>query len=304
MGSNLPLTVVILTRDEELHIGRALASVRAFASACLVVDSGSVDRTCEIARELGAEVLVHPFVNQAQQFNWALQQLPAQTGWVMRLDADEVVSPALAEEISEKLVHLDDDVGGVSIGRRMAFLRKPIRWGGVFPIHVVRIMRFGRGHCEDRWMDEHMVVAGRIVAFGGEVLDDNLKPLTTWVAKHNDYASREALEMLDLEFGVLGRAPRERAPAGNQAATKRWLKESLYARLPGGMRAFVYFLYRFVVRLGFLDGYEGAAFHLLQGFWYRYLVDLKVTEVRRYMARERVDATAAAEAVLRIRLAQ
>ena len=89
---------------------------------------------------------------------------------------------------------------------------------------------------------------------------------------------------------------------GNQAGMKRWLKEKVYARLPGGLRALAYFLYRYVVRLGFLDGQAGAAFHVLQGFWYRYLVDAKLAEVKRYMREHDADVTTAIERVLGIRV--
>ena len=89
---------------------------------------------------------------------------------------------------------------------------------------------------------------------------------------------------------------------GAQAGFKRWLKERVYTRLPGGLRAFVYFLYRYVIRLGFLDGQAGTAFHFLQGFWYRYLVDAKVAEVRRYMRTTGADIREAVDKVLGIRL--
>lgn len=88
----------------------------------------------------------------------------------------------------------------------------------------------------------------------------------------------------------------------SQAGLKRWLKESVYARLPGGLRALAYFLYRYVIRLGFLDGREGATFHILQGFWYRYLVDAKIAEVKRYMKHHNVDATTAIENILDIKV--
>lgn len=283
----MTVTVIILTRDEAHHIERALRSVASFADRRVVVDSGSVDDTVALARAAGAEVLTHPFLTQAQQFNWALDQLPADTDWVLRLDADEIVTDALAGEIREKLAKLPADIDGVLVSRRMTFMGRPIRWGGVFPVRVLRLFRHGRGRCENRWMDEHLVVGGPIADFYGEILDDNRGSLTRWVDKHNAYAAREAVDLLNLEFGFM---PHETvADLAGQARVKRWLKERVYARLPGGFRAFAYFFYRYVVRLGFLDGREGAAFHLLQGFWYRYLVDLKLLELKSYMRRNDVD---------------
>jgi len=93
-----------------------------------------------------------------------------------------------------------------------------------------------------------------------------------------------------------------RLRGGSQAGVKRWLKDAVYARLPGGFRAFACFFYRYVLRLGFLDGQPGTAFHFLQGFWYRYLVDVKVAEVKRYMRESGADVRTAIERVLEIRV--
>ena len=294
----LTITVVILTFNEGRHIKRALRSVAPFADRCVVVDSGSTDETAALARALGADVLTHPFVNQAQQFNWALDQLPADTGWVFRLDADEVVSDTLAAEIAVRLPDLPEDVAGLTVPRRIAFLRRPIRYGGLFPVHILRIFRHGRGRSEDRWMDEHIAVEGRVAALSGELLDDNLYPLSWWIAKHNAYSSREVVEILNQEHVFLKREVVSLQSSGKQAELKRWLKTHIYANLPGGLRAFAYFVYRYLGRLGFLDGKEGTIFHILQGFWYRYLVDAKLHEVQLYMQHNNVDAVVAIRDVL------
>jgi hypothetical protein len=151
-------------------------------------------------------------------------------------------------------------------------------------------------------MDEHIKVAGATVDFKGELIDDNLNSLTWWTDKHNKYASREALDLLNLEYGFMPHDSVANLRCGNQAALKRWLKEVVYARLPGGFRAFAYFFYRYVLRLGFLDGRAGTAFHFLQGFWYRYLVDAKMAEVRRYMREHDVGVIIAIERVLGIKV--
>ena len=127
------------------------------------------------------------------------------------------------------------------------------------------------------------------------------RPLTWWTDKHNHYASREAVDLLNLQYGFM---PQDSVASlhGAQAGVKRWVKEVLYARLPGGLRAFAYFLYRYGLRLGFLDGPAGTAFHFLQGFWYRYLVDAKVAEVKRCMRQQELGVVEAIERVLGIRL--
>ncbi len=274
------LTVIILTRDEERHIARAIESVAAIAREIIVVDSGSTDRTIEIAEAKGAHILCNPWTNHASQFNWALDQLSPDSGWVLRLDADEIVSPELANEIASRLDGLGAEITGVSVGRRMNFLGRPVRRGGVFPVRLIRIFRHGCGKSEHRWMDEHIVVSGQVTEFSGEIIDDNLNSLSWWTAKHNDYSSREAIELLNLEYGFMIDDGSSLLHCSREAGWKRLLKEKLYARLPLGLRAFCYFLYRYLFRLGFLDSREGAAFHILQGFWYRYLVDIKLYEVK------------------------
>ncbi len=296
----MKLAAVILTFNEELHLARCIASLQGLASEIIVADCYSTDGTLTIARSLGARVLQREWVNHATQFNWALTQLGTDADWVLRIDADEVLTSALAGEIKARLPGIGPEVDGVYCGRRMTFQGRLIRHGGVFPVRVLRLFRHGRGQCENRWMDEHIKVAGPTMDFSGELIDDNLQPLTWWTDKHNKYASREAVDLLNLQYGFMPRDSVASLRGGKQAGVKRWVKEEVYARLPGGFRAFVYFFYRYVIRLGFLDGQVGTAFHFLQGFWYRYLVDAKVAEVRRYMRDKDVDVVVAMERVLGI----
>ena len=298
----MKLVAVILTFNEEIHLARCLASVKEIADEIVVVDCFSTDATLEIARSHGARVIQREWVNHATQFNWAITQLDADTDWVLRIDADEYLTPELIGQIKAGLSCVGSEIDGVICSRRMTFQGKLIRHGGVFPVRVLRLFRYGRGQCENRWMDEHIKVAGPTIDFNGELIDDNLNSLTWWTEKHNKYASREALELLNLEYHFMPHDSGASLRGNTQARIKRWMKEALYARLPGGMRAFAYFVYRYVIRLGFLDGQAGTAFHFLQGFWYRYLVDTKVAEVRRYMKEKNVDVVLAIERVLGINL--
>jgi glycosyltransferase involved in cell wall biosynthesis len=296
------ITAIILTFNEEKHLERCLKSIQGVADRIVVVDCFSADSTVDIAKAHGASVLQNLWVNYATQFNWALAQLDASAGWILRIDADEVLSPHLATEIKTKLHSLKTDICGVYLNRQMTFLREPIRYGGVFPVKVLRLFRHGHGECENRWMDEHIKVIGATTSFQGELIDDNLNSLTWWIDKHNKYASREAVDLLNLEYGFMPHDSVASLRDGSQAGVKRWLKERVYSRLPLGLRAFVYFLYRYVFRFGFLDGQAGAAFHFLQGFWYRYLVDAKVAEVKRYMRDRAVGIKPAIKDVLGIEL--
>lgn len=300
----MKLVAIILTFNEELHLDRCIASLQGIATEVVVADCYSTDGTLAIAEAQGARVIQHEWVNHASQFNWALTQLQPDTDWVLRIDADEYLTPELVGEIKARLPGLGPGVDGVYWGRRMTFQGRLIRHGGVFPVRVLRLFRYGRGQCEKRWMDEHIKVAGSTVDFAGEMIDDNLNSLTWWTEKHNKYASREAVDLLNLEYGFMPHDSVARLRGGSQAGFKRWLKETVYARLPGGFRAFAYFFYRYVLRMGFLDGQEGAAFHILQGFWYRYLVDVKVAEVKRYMRISGADVVTSIQQVLEINVVQ
>jgi glycosyltransferase involved in cell wall biosynthesis len=298
----MSLTAVILTLNESRHLPRCLASLEGVVDHVLVVDSFSSDETACITESHGAKFVQHAFVNHASQFNWALTRLDEDTHWVLRIDADEYLTPELAAEIRERLPSLGAEINGVFCRRRMIFQGRLIRFGGLFHIRILRLFRYGSGRCENRWMDEHVKVTGPTTNFRGALIDDNLNSLTWWSDKHNRYASREAVEMLNLKYGFLPIDSIANLANGSQTSFKRLIKEQVYARLPGGFRAFTYFFYRYVIRLGFLDGRAGGAFHVLQGFWYRYLVDVKVAEVERYMREHRCDVVEAIAAVLDIRL--
>jgi glycosyltransferase involved in cell wall biosynthesis len=271
------LSVVILTHDEESNLPACLASLRALDAEIFVVDSGSTDRTLAIARDAGCRVVEHPFENYAAQLNWALDRLPVATPWVMRLDADERLTPELARELSARLRDLPDEVTGLLVKRRVYFWGRWIRHGGYYPTWLLRIWRHGRARCEQRWMDEHMIVdRGRTLRLDHDIVDENRKGLTFWTDKHNRYADREVRDLL---------ASQDRSAKlvelRDQAGLRRWLKQNLYGRAPLFWRACGYWFYRYVLRLGFLDGRPGLVFHFLQGFWYRFLVDAKLCELKR-----------------------
>lgn len=296
------LTLLVLTLNEEVHIRRCIESVQKVACRVVVVDSFSTDQTCEIARELGADVMVNPFTTHAKQLNWALDNAGISTQWVMKLDADEYLTPKLAALLPDVLARTREDTSGYTVNLRRVFMGKWLRHGALYPIRLLRIWRFGQGRCEERLMDEHVVVHGAVEHINSDFADHNLNNLTWWTDKHNRYASREAAELLNLQFHFMPYDAAASPSRGKQAGVKRWVKEVIYARLPAGFRAFAYFFYRYVIRLGILDGQAGTAFHFLQGFWYRYLVDAKVAEVQRYMRDKDVDVLVAMESVLGVRV--
>lgn len=273
------LAVIILVRNEELHIERAIRSVQGIASQIFVVDSGSTDQTLDIARSLGADVFHNDWLNYATQVNWALDNCPIQTSWVMRLDADEYVLPGLAKQIVNELTSLPETTVGVRVPRRMVFMGRWMRFGGVGERLMLRIWRNKCGRSEERWMDEHIILSpGDIVTFVSAIVDENLNSLSWWVDKHNRYASREAIDQLCNE--AYGEEEGHKMLDG-QARRIRFLKSTVYARFPAFVRAILLFLYRYILLGGFLDGRAGAYFHFFQSGWYRALVDAKVWEVQR-----------------------
>ena len=276
------ITVLILTLNEECNLPRALESVSSFARRVVVVDSGSTDRTVEIAREAGAEVYEHSFVNHAIQVNWGLDNTGISTPWIFRLDADEIVMPELADFLEHGLASVPDEVDGIEIRRRIRFLGRWIRHGGVYPKYLVRIFRTGRVRCEMAFMDEHMVVEGRTHRVKADISDENAKPLRWWTAKHNWYSDRELFELLESERVAAQPGSVQPRLFGTAVERTRWLKTNVYGRGPLALRSWLYYLYRFYLKLGFLDGPEGRIYHFLQAYWYRFLVDAKYFEAGKY----------------------
>jgi glycosyltransferase involved in cell wall biosynthesis len=277
------VTVIILTYNEEKHIARAITSCRAFAEKILVVDSFSTDSTLEIARDLGADTFQHPFENQAQQFQWALDNLPITSDWVMRLDADEIIEDSLAAEITTELHRLPAGVTGVNLKRKHVFLGRWVRHGGRYPIILLRIWRRGAARIEQRWMDEHVLLEhGKLVTFKEDFADVNLNDITYFITKHNQYATREAVDVICRKMAL---THNQANISSDQVSAKviftRMVKERIYNKIPFQISSALYFAYRYFVQLGFLDGVEGSIYHVLQGFWYRYLVGAKTLEFER-----------------------
>ena len=277
--SPMNLSVIILTYNEERHIQRCIELARPLGASVFVVDCFSTDQTVELARVAGAQVVQHAWPgNQADQLNWALDNLPIHTEWALRLDADEYLRPALIEEIRAKLDTLPADINGVAFHLERFFMGRLIR-RGIPDVTIVRLFRFGKARCERRLMDERMVLLeGRDITFAGSFVDDNLNDLAWWTQKHLGYAIREAADMLDIEYGLFDRSNAE--GLCDQAAAKRRMKLK-YARAPLFWRALVYFCMRYFVRGGFLEGREGFMWHFFQGLWYRMLVDARIWEIKR-----------------------
>ena len=276
------IAALILTKDESRHIVRCIESLKGVCNEVFVVDSFSTDNTKELAESLGAKVVKHPFENQAQQFNWAIRNCDIQGDWIWRVDADEYISDELGKKVAEAIASCDDDVNGIYVNKAIVFQGRKLKHGGWYPAPQIKVIRKGFGESENKVMDEHLIItSGRTIYVDGDQTDENLHDLTWWTDKHNRYASREAQNMLMMQYGMDADAEGVAARLfGNDAERKRWLKLR-YARMPLFLRPFIYFFIRYFVKLGFLDGKEGFIWYVLQGFWYRFLVDAKIYEIRR-----------------------
>jgi len=274
------ISVLILTHNEEKNIGKCLESILPLTKSIYIVDSGSEDKTVEIAHSYGAEVAFHKWTTYADQFNWGLDNFKFDTEWIMRMDADEEITHGLTMALHKFLAAPPHDVSGIYVRRRVYFLGRWIRHGGYYPTWLLRVFRRGIGRCEALWMDEHIIVSsGRTIEIYEDIIDYNNKDLTFWTDKHNKYASREVMDVVDKRARQAQR-DQQLSPSllKTQAHSRRWVKDNVYARMPLFVRPFLYFFYRYFLRLGFLDGKEGLIFHFLQGFWYRFLVDAKLFE--------------------------
>ena len=277
----LDVSVIILTYNEEIHIRRCLENVNRFASNVFLVDCFSTDKTVEIAKSLGANVIQHAWPgNQAEQFNWALKNLVITTKWILRLDADEYLMPELIEELNWKLPTLADGITGVIFNRRHIFMGKWMK-RGIYPVKLLRLFQTGKGVCEQRLMDEHIqLLEGRAVEFEHDFCDHNLNDLSWFCHKHVNYAIREAVDLLDIELDLTGAAETdENKHISAQALSKR-MKKHKYAKQPLFWRSFAYFCYRYFLKGACLDGKIGFIWTFLQGWWYRTLVDAKVFEIK------------------------
>jgi glycosyltransferase involved in cell wall biosynthesis len=283
----IPVSAVVLTRDEELNLPTCLASMTDLVDQIFVVDSGSTDSTRQIAAAAGAIVITHDFTGHSAQWQWALSQLPLQHDWVLGLDADQRLTPQLAAELRE-LFRTGGTAGfdGFYIARRNIFRGKWIRWGGYYPKRFIKLFRRDRlVHESADLLDHHFRVQGKAGMLQHDLIEENRKEdnIDFWVQKHLRYAELLALEEARRRAGI---APTTVQPAlfGNPDERAEWQKKT-WTLLPRFVRAPAYFLWRYLFRLGFLDGKQGFAFHFLHAFWFRLITDLKIDEQRMRDAR-------------------
>ena len=265
------ITVIILTKNEEKNIEKCICSAKLIADRILVIDSGSEDNTVRLAKRYGAEVFYHEWQGHAVQFNWALDNCKIDTEWVFRLDADEIITEKLANEIRGELKsEKSKKVNAYALCWNMYFMGKHLKHGGNGKTYIIRLLRYGKGRVEEKSMDERFAVEGTVKNLKEPFLHYDYKGLDSWLEKHLKYSA--------LELQVY----KENSSIENNNANKRQKqRRGLYYSMPLFLRAKFYYWYRYYLQLGFLDGREGKIFIYLQAYWFRYVVDAKIYEMER-----------------------
>ncbi len=276
------IACVVLTYNEEANLAACLESLRGVVHELWVVDSGSRDATLAIAKQYGAQIFEHPFETHAQQWRWALEHLPITQEWILGLDADQRITAELREELAALFSSPErvKDVDGFFIKRRQVWRGRWIKHGTYYPKYLLKLFRKTRVQMDAHdLMDHHFYVNGATQNLQHDLVEENFKEndLQFWIEKHNRYAKLLAQE----EFLKRQRAHETLIRAnffGNPDERTLWLKQRWYA-MPLYVRPFLYFCYRYIFRLGFLDGKQGFLFHFLQAFWFRVLVDAHLDDL-------------------------
>jgi glycosyltransferase involved in cell wall biosynthesis len=270
------IDVLIQTFNEEVNLPHTLASLEGWVNRVFVVDSGSTDNTRKIAEEFGAHFVHHGWEGYAQQKNWALDNMPFESPWVLILDADEAVSPALREEITGIVSRPPDEVpeAGFYLNRVFIFLGRQIRHCGYFPSWNLRLFKRGRAKYEDRLVHEHMIVDGPTAYLENLLIHEDRRGLEHFFAKHNRYSTLEAREIYESPEPW----PGVRRFIADRVTRRRFVKSRVlpFLPLPWTFRL----IYMYVIRGGFLDGKAGWT---LSNFisTYEFLIQSKYQELRR-----------------------
>jgi glycosyltransferase involved in cell wall biosynthesis len=266
--------VVVLTFNSGKIIRETITQAMKVSSHIFVVDSGSGDGTPDIAREMGCDVVQRKFINYSDQRNWAIKQMEQRYSWQLHLDADEVLDAAAVAAIRDALAGVGKH-DAYLLKRSDYFMGRMLRFSGVNPWHL-RLFKSGFAQCENRLYDQHFVATCPALKLPGLMHDKNAASLSDWTASHNRWSDLESVE-IGKDMNKDSDDVLQPRLFGDSRERTRFIKK-LYYKLPIGMRAFSYFIYRYLFRLGFLDGVPGFYFAFFQAFWFRMLVDAKIYE--------------------------
>ena len=296
------LSVVILTYNEEANLVKCLSSLSGMPWDCFIVDSGSTDRTLELARRFPVQITRHEFLTHTAQWQWSLENLPLQTEWVLGLDADQSLSESLKEEIQllfaggHHVLRLES-LDGLYLNRAHIYRGRLIRHGGCYPKYLLKLFRRSSVYLDPvaDLLDHHFYVRGRTGKLDHDLIEENRKEwrISFWTQKHVRYAELVAEEEHSSASQRCG-TPMDGKFIGGSPDQQIVALKGLWRRMPLYVRPICYFVYRYFIRLGFLDGKQGFIFHFLHAFWFRLLVDINLDELRHGSAGPKQQDAAAA----------
>lgn len=263
--TDIGLTVVILTLNEEKNILPCIESLRPLTQEIVVIDSFSTDSTLDILKQQKVKFIQNRFINYSEQRNFALRGAGIKSEWIFMLDADERLSPNLALEI-KTLLASNPKENGFQVRRRLYWYGRWIK-RGYYPVWLTRLVRREKAYCESRIVNEHLQVEGDVRALRGDIIHEDQNGIERWHMKHLRYAELEAIIFFNEKKEI--------------KTFKRWLQHRIWDKLPLFFRPWVYFVYRYLLRGGFLDGWQGLSFHFFQSLWLQFLISFKIKEFKK-----------------------
>ena len=274
------ISAIVMTYNEEINLEPCLRSLVAWVDDIILVDSFSIDNTVAIARLYTDRIYQHHYEGPPQQWSWAIANTGLEHPWLLTMDADFRITPTLRQSIMDVVAQDSKDVDAYLVRRLQYFRGQPLRYGGLYPRREIRLVRHAVCQANDKeGVDQLFYVPGDVGELKGDLIEVNLKEdnISFWIQKHDRFSDQQAQQEHNRQ--KLGLRPLYRpTPFGNPIQRKLWLKERWYD-LPLYLRPLLYFLYRYVLRLGFLDGKQGFVYHFLQAYWYRLIVDIKLEEL-------------------------
>tara|TARA_B110000971_G_scaffold220907_1_gene266010 strand:+ start:2905 stop:3795 length:891 start_codon:yes stop_codon:yes gene_type:complete len=268
------ITALVLTYNEEKNISSCLKNIFNHVDEIIVLDSGSTDSTLEIASSFNCKIYTNSFINQAHQINWAIDNISFKNNWIIRVDADENWNQQGFKILNQ--IILQNNYKAVSVKMKIYFQGKWLRWGGQFGNDFVRAFNKNYFIKSYAWMDEHINVNGDVFKSSICVEEknyDRMFSLTLWTSKHNVYSIRECISYFSKQKDSF-------KSLSTKVLIKQKLKQYIFPIFPDFIGPLFLFLYRYLIQLGFLDGIRGFKYCFLQSLWYRYLVNLKISQYK------------------------
>ena len=285
------ITIIILTFNEEANLPGLLTSLKGIHANIFVVDSYSTDKTLSILEENNITYVQHPFENYSHQRNWAQDNNPFKSSWVLHLDAGERLTKEFVEWV-QKSFDPNDSVDGYIFSRRTMIFGKEIKYGGQYPQYHLRLFKPEKGRCEDKMYDQHFYIKGntKVIKNRVDIIDTVMENWQTFIVGHARWAVFEAMQQIVSETKLTQEKKGVVVAKffGSPIEQKRWLKNNIFQKTPLFLRAILFFIYSYFLKFGFLDGKTGLAFHFIQKLWFRFQVDAVILELKTKMKTQHV----------------